>query len=205
MKIVLVLSALLVAGNAYAQTTPPPVQTPPPAGQKPPTPSLPMPSPSPTPVPFPADAKIAYIDLQAVVAQSLLGKAGQESMKALNEKLAADLSAKNKEIQSLQDRIKTQSSVVSDAVLTGMQRDLERLQRAAQKAADDAQVEVNNLNTDLLQGFQKQVIPIVEEMRNEKGLWIIFALGENSNIAAAHAGLDLSADLVKRLDAKFKK
>ena len=56
----------------------------------------------------------------------------------------------------------------------------------------------------LLQGFQEQVLPIVEEMRNEKGLWIVFALGENSNIAAAHAGLDLSAELVKRLDAKFK-
>src|SRR5262249_18800541 len=99
----------------------------------------------------------------------------------------------------------SQSSVVSDAVLTGMQRELEKLQRAAQAAAEDAQTQVNNLNADLLQGFQKQVIPLVEELRNEKGLWIIFALGHNSNIAAAHAGLDLSGELVKRLDAKYKK
>ena len=39
-----------------------------------------------------------------------------------------------------------------------------------------------------------------EELRKERGLWIIFALGDNSNIAAAHAGLDLSAEIVKRLD-----
>lgn len=212
MKIVFALSALLIAGNAFAQTprptpsqTPPPVQTPPPAGQKPTTPALPMPTPSPTPVPFPDGAKVAYIDLQRVVAESLLGKQGQDAMKQLNDKLSTDLGAKNKEIQALQDKIKSQSSVVSDAVLTGMQRELEKLQRAAQASAEDAQTQVNNLNADLLQGFQKQVIPLVEELRNEKGLWIIFALGDNSNIAAAHAGLDLSAELVKRLDAKYKK
>ena len=33
---------------------------------------------------------------------------------------------------------------------------------------------------------------------------VVFALGENSNIAAAHAGLDLSPELVKRLDAITK-
>jgi hypothetical protein len=48
-------------------------------------------------------------------------------------------------------------------------------------------------------------MPLVEEVRVEKDLWIIFALGQDSNIAAAHLGLDLSVELVKRLDAKFKK
>jgi len=217
MKIAFVLSALLMASSAFAQATPPPAQTPPPAGQKPapaqtpppagqkPAPALPMPTPSPTPVPFPAGAQIAYIDLQRIVAESLLGKQGQEAMKALNEKLSGDLGAKNKEIQALQDKMKTQQSVVSEPVFTGMQRDLEKLQRAAQAAAEDAQLQVNNLNADLLKGFQDKVLPIVEEVRAEKNLWIIFALGDNSNIAAAHAGLDLSPEIVKRLDAKIKK
>lgn len=208
MKIVFALSALLIAGNAFAQTapppsqTPPPVQTPPPAGQKP---ALPMPSPSPTPVPFPPEAKVGFIDLQRVVGESLLGKQGQDAMKLLNEKLSADLGNKNNEIKSLQEKMKTQQSIVSDTVFTQMQRDLEKLQRSAQAAAEDAQLQVNNLNADLLRGFQEKVMPIVEEVRNEKGLWIVFALGEGSNIAAAHAGLDLSPEVIKRLDAKYKK
>ena len=56
----------------------------------------------------------------------------------------------------------------------------------------------------LLQNFQAKVLPIVEDLRKEKGLWIIFALGDNSNIAAAHAGLDLSWEVIKRLDATIK-
>ena len=210
MKIVFVLSALLVAGNAFAQTgakptpTPSPAQTPPPAGQQT-APKLPMASPTPTPVPFPDGAKVGYIDLQRVVAESLLGKEGQVAMKALNEKLSTDLNAKNNEIKAQQDKMKTQQSIVTDAVFTSMQRDLEKLQRAAQAMAEDAQTQVNNLNADLLRGFQEKVLPLVEEVRKEKDMWIVFALGENSNIAAAHAGLDLSGEVIKRLDAKYVK
>ena len=194
------VSAVLVAGSAMAQTTPPPT-TPPPATQKPATPA---PTPTPTPVPFPADAKVAFLDLQAVVQQSKLGKQGRDAMQALNDKLGAELAAKNKEIQSLQDKMKTQQGVVSEAVFNGMAKQLDSLTREAQFKQQDAQAQVDSLNQDLLKSFQEKVLPIVEEVRKERGLWIIFALGDNSNIAAAHAGLDLSQEIVKRLDATIK-
>jgi outer membrane protein len=201
--IALAVSALLVAGSALAQTAPPPTQnpptqTPPPAAQKPVTPP---PAPA---EPFPPDAKVAFIDLQRVVAESKLGKQGKDAMQQLNDKLSVTLATKNKEIQALQDKIKTQQNVVTDAVLQGMVRELDKLQRAAQFEQQDAQVQIDQLNQQLLSGFQDKVLPIVEALRKEKGLWIVFALGENSNIAAAHAGLDLSVEVVKRLDATIK-
>ena len=113
------------AGNAMAQTTqqttPPPVTIPQTnTAQKP---TVPPPAPKPTPVPFPTEAKVAYIDLQVVVRDSKLGKTGQEAMKVLNDRLASQLAAKNKEIQALQEKMKAQQSVVSDAVLNGMAKD----------------------------------------------------------------------------------
>src|SRR6185503_14205086 len=146
----------------------------------------------------------AFIDLQAVVQQSKLGKKGRDAMQVLNDKLSADLAAKNKEIQALQDRMKTQQGVVSEAVFNNMAKELDKLQREAQFKQQDAQVQIDQLNQELLATFQQQVLPIVEKLREERGLWIIFALGDNSNIAAAHAGLDLSAEIVKRLDATIK-
>jgi len=208
--LVFAVSAVLVAGSAWAQTTPPPttpppvqnppVQIPPPATQKPATP-LPMPAAKPEPVPFPADAKVGFIDLQRIVTESKTGKLGQEAMKALSDKLAAELAAKNKEIQALQEKMKTQQGVVSDAVYNSMVKDLDRLTREVQFKQQDADVQMQNLNTELLDTFQKKVLPLVEEVRKERGLWIVFALGDNSNIAAAHAGLDLSPEIIKRLDA----
>src|SRR5262245_59102122 len=95
--IVLAVCAVLVAGSAMAQTAPPPQTTPPPAGQKPtPTPTpppagqkpapTPTPAPKPEPVPFPEGAKVAFIDLQAIVQTSKLGKTGRDQMEALNAK-----------------------------------------------------------------------------------------------------------------------
>ena len=210
MTIAIAVSAVLVAGSAMAQTTPPPtqgnpppVQIPPPAGQgqKPATPPA---APKPTPVPFPAEAKVGYVDLQRVVADSVLGKQGMDSMKVLNDKLGAQLAAKNKEIQGLQDKMKTQQNVVSETVFNGMVKELDRLQREGQFIQQDAQVQIDQRQKELLDDFQQKVLPIVEELRKEKNLWIIFALGDNSNIAAAHAGLDLSDEIVKMLDAKTK-
>ena len=207
------VSAVLVAGSAMAQTTPPPTTPPPATTQKPtptPTPApttqkpAPMPTPKAEPVPFPADAKVAFLDLQAVVQQSKLGKQGRDAMQALNDKLGTELAAKNKEIQALQDKMKTQQGVVSEAVFNTMTKQLESLTREAQFKQQDAQAQVDSLNQDLLKSFQEKVLPIVEEVRKERGLWIIFALGDNSNIAAAHAGLDLSLEIVKRLDATIK-
>jgi len=206
--IALALSALLVAGQAVAQTTPPPTPTPTP---KPPaaTPqTTPKPSPTTTPKPptepFPAGAMVAYVDLQLVVAQSKLGQAGHDQMTALNDKLSQAVAAKNKEIQALQDKIKNQQNLVADAIIQGWARDLDKMQRDAQYMVQDSQVQINQLNEQLLQNFQAKVLPIVEDLRKEKGLWIIFALGDNSNIAAAHAGLDLSWEVIKRLDATIK-
>ena len=194
--IALALSALLVAGQAVAQTTPPPTPTPtpkPPAATTPQT--TPKPSPTTTPKPptepFPAGAMVAYVDLQLVVAQSKLGQAGHDQMTALNDKLSQAVAAKNKEIQALQDKIKNQQNLVADAIIQGWARDLDKMQRDAQYMVQDSQVQINQLNEQLLQNFQAKVLPIVEDLRKEKGLWIIFALGDNSNIAAAHAGLDL--------------
>lgn len=206
LTIAIAVCAALVAGNAMAQTTqttPPPVTIPQtnPAQQKP---TVPPPAPKATPVPFPTDAKVAYIDLQVVVRDSKLGKTGQEQMKVLNDNLATQLAGKNKEIQALQEKMKAQQSVVSDAVMGAMAKDLEKKGREAQFIQQDAQVQIDQKNAELLADFQAKVLPLVEEMRKEKGLWIIFALGENSNIAAAHAGLDLSAEVVKRLDGTIK-
>jgi outer membrane protein len=155
-------------------------------------------------VPFPADAKIGYVDLQRVVTESLVGKKGMEAMKALNDKLTTAITTKNKEIAALQDKIKAQQSVVSEPVLQGMARELDKMTREAQFMAQDADVQVNQLNEELMKSFSDKALPLVEEVRKERGLWIVFALGQNSNIAAAHAGLDLSLEVIKRLDTQYK-
>ncbi len=186
---------ILLAGAAFAQT--PPVQTPKPTPA--PTPAA---APAATPVPFPADSKIGFVDMQIVVATSKLGKTGQERMKALTDQQNADMAAKSKALQTLQQEVQSQSAVITPAALAAKNAELDKQQRAAQFAQSDWNAQVDALNKQLLQDFQEKVLPVLEGLRAEMGLWAIFSVGD-SGAAAVHPGLNLSAEIIKRLDAKY--
>jgi Skp family chaperone for outer membrane proteins len=204
MTLAITVSALVLAGAASAQT-PPPQQVPPPKPAQTPPPLLPNKpaTPPPAPVPFPAEAKIAFVSMQTIVTESALGKAGQKSMQALTDKKTAEVTAKQKAVQTLQQEIQQQSGVLSQAALQSKKAELDRLTRDAEYAQQDMQAEITSLNDQLLANFKEKVIPVVDAIKTEKGLWAVFSI-EDSGVAVWMPGLDLSLEVVKRLDAVKK-
>ena len=205
------LAMLISAGTALAQTTPPPVQTPPPATptQTPP-PALPTPpgaqaAPRPAPVPFPADSKIGFVNLQAVVSESKLGKQGSDQLKALSDRLDGELTTLQKKITDLEKEIQTQQAVLSPASLKAKQTQGEELARQFQFQQSERNAKVQKLQEDLLGNFEEKVVPIVDALRTEKSLHVIFAVQGQSQgglaVMSYHPGIDLTAEVIKRLDA----
>jgi hypothetical protein len=202
-----------------APTAPPATQRPaqpatPPATQTPPatTPQQPArPATPPPQLPFPAGAKIAFVNMQLVVQESKLGKSGREKMQALQQQDQSKLAPLTKQIQDQQQKINSQQGVVSDATLQTMRRELERMQLEAQAAQQKAQNDEQNLNEDLLRDFSEKAAPILEGLRTEKELWVIFGVQDDTSgsgggqliVASANGGLDLSMELVKRMDDKY--
>lgn len=199
-----VLSLGLAVSAVSAQTP----QTPRPAAPAPQAPAAPAPAaqtpavppPAPVAAPFPADAKIAFINMQLIVGQSRLGKSGQDKMKELNDRKSGELAAQNKQVQTLQQEIAAGQAVLSATVLAQKNAELDRLTRETQFKQEQAQADVQALNDQLLEEFQAKVLPIIEQVRAEKNLWVIFSTGD-AGVAAMHAGLDLSQEVIKRLDA----
>ncbi len=207
--LVILTGAAASAQAAGQQTTPPPTQTAPPPTQtplvpKPPAGQIPAATPTPPPVavPFPADSKIAFVNMQALLSESKLGKAGLAQMKTLTDKQQSDLSDKQKTIQTLQQKIQTQSAVVTPEARSQWNSDLEKAQRDLQYFQNETQAQVEELNQRLLSDFQEKVMPIIEGLAKEKGLYAVFGAAE-SGVAYVHPGIDLTVELVKRLDAKF--
>ena len=174
-----------------AQQQPPPPQTPPP---------VPAPAPPPQPVAFPADAKIGFVSFPAVVERSAHGKAGMKELETFTTKKNAEIAAKNKEIAALQEKLKAQQSVAKPEVLSSMAKELDRLNFELQYLQKEAQTDLEELRERLLETFQKKVLPIVEEIRKERNLWAVFSTAD-SGPAAIHPGIDLTAEVIKRLDA----
>jgi outer membrane protein len=197
MMIAIALGALMVGPSAAAAAAP---QA---SAQKPATPpaaTTPAPAaPAPAAVPFPADARIGYVNMQYIVSESKLGKAGTEKLRQLSESKNTELASKNRAIQQAQQEIQTNQSVWAPNVLAQKNADLAKMQNELQFLTQQRDTDMQTLNQQLLDEFGQKVIPIVEQVRAEKKLWMVFVTGDA--IAAAQPGLDLSDDVIKRLDA----
>lgn len=179
------------------QTTPPPATT-----QKPTTPAPPLPAVAAPTLPFPEGATIAYVQLQGVIGGSKFGRCGSQLLIDLRTKNQAALAPKQKEVQDLQAKIQSSQGVLSPAALTQMQRDLQRLQLEGQALAQQQQTDEENRNQDMLNDFQSKVLPVMEALRKEKSLTFILSADANA-ILAANAALDLTAEVVKRMDTAY--
>ena len=205
---ILAVGFVLPAAPGWAQTPPPvkPPATPPPASQKPadPPPQVKPPAPQPKPpVPFPEGAKFAYIDYQYVASTSDEGKSASARIQDLSKKKNDELQSKQKNLQSQQAKLQSGGSVMNDQARGQLEREIEKLTRELQFAQEDANKDVTELTQQLQGEFAQKIGPIVEAIANEKGLHMVLAAP--GNIAWANPGLDISEDVVKRLNAMKKK
>ncbi len=204
-----ILAAVLTAAFAapsVAQTAPPTApprpQTPPatpPAAQAP-APAAPKPAP---PVPFPQDAKIAFIDVNMIAGTSAAGKEASKKLTDLTTKKQTEINDKNKQLQALTTKRDTGVAVMNDAARAQLDKDIDKLQRDIQFAQTNAQAELQDLQNELQTEFQKRLLPVIEEVAKEKGLHAVFSIAD-SGPAYVHPGLNISDEIVKRLDAAKK-
>jgi outer membrane protein len=210
LKTMIVTTAMTVlAGTAgYAQGTAPPQQqkpSPPPTTAQPlatppaTAPAAPAPAPRP-PAPFPEGSKFAFIDIQAIASNSTEGKAATAKLDELRKKKNSELLAKNNALKAMQDKLQAGGTVLNDSARAQLEKDIEKTQRDLQFAQQDAQTEVQDMTNQLQGDFQDKLNPIIEQLRVDKGLLMIFSI-RDSGVVAADPGLDLSAEVIKRFDA----
>ncbi len=193
-RMVVALGLVLVTGSApFAEAS----QTAKPAA---PAAQAPAPAPAEQPVlPFPEGAKIAFVVLQRVVAESAEGREASTRVQALQQKKVAELNERQKTAQGLQEKLDKSGAVMSEAARVDLTKQVERAQVDLQRATQDAQAEVQELQQQLQDEFQRRVAPIIEAVGKEKGLHYIFN-GPDSGLVWADASLDITADVVKKFD-----
>jgi len=196
----------MCAVPVFAQPAPAPTRPaqPAPAQPAPATPTQPPATQAPPPVqppaPFPAGAKVAYFNPQAVFQTSADGKAAVSRVNALIQKKQTENADKAKLLQGNQQKLQTSGSVMNEAARTQLEKEIERQTKDAERFQQDAQAEINELQQEVQNEFVKKLSPIIEQLANEKGLHMVFNAVE-SGIAWAAPGLDLTADVIKKLDA----
>ena len=186
---------VLSVAPAFAQTPAPPRPAQPPART--------APAPAPEPVPFPAGSKIAFVNLQQIAALTAEGKASAARVEALIQKKQNEGNDKAKALAANQQKLQQSGALLSDTARAQLEKDIEKQQVDGQRFQQDAQAEINELQQELQNEFQKKLLPIIQQLALEKGLQILFSAAD-AGVIWAEPGLDLTMEAVKQMDASTK-
>jgi outer membrane protein len=211
LRLLMVMSvvSVLTAGSALAQTTPPaqppakpPASPPAPAPTTPPAtqpPAAPAPKPE-APRPYPEGAKIAYIDIQAVAANSVDGKAASARIQELQKKKMAEITEKNKALEAAKTKQATGATIMNDQARLSLEKEVDKLTREVQFLQQEAQSDSQALQAELQVEFQRKLNPVLEQIGKEKNLHMLVDIN-NAGAVWVDTGLDLTGEVIKRLDA----
>ena len=213
LAITLASSITLVAGHTYAQApagqAPAPATqkpaAPAPATQKPPAPAPAAPAaqkpaaPAPAPPKFQDGFKYAYVNMAAIAAQSVDGKAAAEKLKAFQDQKTRELQDKQKTLQAAQQKLESGGSVLSEAARTQLQSDIDRQQRDLQRLTEDAQQDVQNLAQQVEEDFTRKVLPIVGKVAQDKQVHFVFN-AQQSGLIWAEPGMDLTGEVISAMN-----
>ncbi len=201
--VVVALSMVLAASPVFGQA-PAPAQQPAKPAPAAPAPAPVAPAQPPAPKPFPQGAKVAYVVLQRIANESADGRVATTRIQALQQKKAAELQEKQKQLTGMQQKLEKEGSVMSASASGDLQKQIEKVTLEVQRFTQDAQAEVTELQQELQQEFQQRLEPVLAQVASEMGLQFVFN-GPDAGLVWADSALDISSDVIKKLDASSGK
>lgn len=143
--------------------------------------------------------RVGCVNLSYVAQHSQIGKAGMARIEAAAAKKSVDLDARAAEVRKEQAALN--SIGLSERARVDLQRTFDKARVELERLQEDARSEVNAMQEAFRAEFEKAVAPVIEEVSKERNLQFVFGL-EQAAIVWFNPAVDISEDVVKRLDAR---
>ncbi|OGD13261.1 MAG: hypothetical protein A2V76_10730, partial [Candidatus Aminicenantes bacterium RBG_16_63_14] len=121
-------------------------------------------------------------------------------LQAADKKYTDEITRMDDQIKQLQSRLSAQRLTLTADAAAGIQADIQKKQTDRQRAAEDATRAMQELQARTFGQIQSELIPIIEQLRKDKELDLIFDLAKSGTVFYSPA-LDLTAEVIKRYDA----
>jgi Skp family chaperone for outer membrane proteins len=149
-----------------------------------------------------ADAvRIGAISFTYVARNSKTANAALAQVQAFERKKTTDVEARAAALQRQQVELQQQSASMSPRAVADLQRAFEKSRLEFTRFQQDAQAEVEAMQQQFEADFRVKLAPIVDAISKEKGLYFVFGIEQTSMLAWWSPAVDISDEVVKRLDA----
>ena len=144
-----------------------------------------------------APARVAVVDVQKVLTQSVAGKAAYDKLKKMQDDRVAKAKQMDEELKKLETDLNTKRISLAEDKLAEMTKQVADKRIAMQRFAQDADREIGEARDRELQALQIKIEPVIDAIGKEMGLAVIFNKFES--------GLVYASDAVEITDTVIKK
>lgn len=141
--------------------------------------------------------RIAVINVQRVLSESTAGQAALEKLRKMQEERQARLKQQDDAIRALDTDLSQKRLSLSAEKIEEMTKQIADRRISLQRAAQDAERELQEARDKELQDMEKQILPLIDEMGKEMGFAAIFNKFESGLVYASPA-IELTDTVIKR-------
>jgi|KBSSwiStaDraftv2_1062776.scaffolds.fasta_scaffold1469305_1 outer membrane protein len=169
---------------------------------------------APAPAPAPAAAaatpapnglqRIAYIDVQRVLARSAAGVAAREQLERDKAAMQKEMDGKRTELEKLRDEMEKKGALLTPDARRDKQEQFERKRRDAARLADDFQKELEKKESGLLQKVLQDVSGVIERVAKEKNYYLVVEK-RGAGVLYGSTEADLTDEIIRQFDREAPK
>jgi len=146
--------------------------------------------------------KIGVMNVLRAIVECNEGKQANEEFQKKFEAKREELSRKQKEIETLQQQLKSQAATLNDEAGAALTRSIQVKTTDLQRSQEDAEKEFNELRNQIFGRIGSKLAPLVQQYAKEKNFTLVLdSSSQTTQLTYVDPATDITDDVVKRYDA----
>jgi Skp family chaperone for outer membrane proteins len=146
--------------------------------------------------------KIGVMNVLRAIVECSEGKQANEEFQKKFEAKRDELSRKQKEVETLQQQLKSQAATLNDEAQAALTRSIQVKTTDLQRSQEDAEKEFNELRNQIFNRIGSKLAPLVQQYAKEKNFTLVLdSSSQTTQLTYVDPATDITDDVVKRYDA----
>ncbi|MCB0360950.1 MAG: OmpH family outer membrane protein [Bdellovibrionales bacterium] len=146
------------------------------------------------------DVRVAYVDVQKALAESVAGKKAQKDYEKEVLQAQKDIDVKKGDFESKKEQFTKQKDSLSQDARAKREEELLQMERDLKRKFQDSQEMLRRRNAQIVSELVKKIQDVVSEVGKEDGFTLIVERSGQS-VLYADADIDITPKVVQRFDA----
>jgi outer membrane protein len=143
--------------------------------------------------------RIAYIDVQRVLARSAAGVAAREQLEREKGGMQKEMESKRAELEKLREDLEKKGALLTADARRDKQEQFERKRRDAARLADDFQKELERKESGLLQKVLQDVSGVIDKIGKDRACYLVVEK-RGAGVIFADPTADLTDEVIRAYD-----